>query len=251
MSQTKRSEGGRTFSRAWAMGLSLAAFSILIGLLGSDEPTPRALVQVKRHLFKIGVELHRYHDAHGKKLPTSAIRGKDGKPLLSWRVALLPMLGEVELYNKFKLDEPWDSPANKPLLEKMPAVYAPFGPLENPAGSTYFQVLVGPGTMFEGEVGHDLGSIPDGAGATLLVVEAAEAVSWTRPVDLIYDPKGPLPRLGGHFKDGSLALFAEGSVAFIKVDIDEPTLRALITRDGAEVVERRTLRDHVVPVRRP
>jgi hypothetical protein len=251
MSRSTRSEGGRRAARAWAMGLSLASLPILIGLLGADQPNPRALVQVKRHLFKIGVELHRYHDAHGKKLPASAIRGKDGKPLLSWRVALLPMLGEVELYNKFKLDEPWDSPANRPLLDKMPAVYAPFGPLENPAGSTYFQVLFGPGTMFEGGTGHDLASIPDGADATLLVVEAAEAVPWTSPVDLVYDPKGPLPRLGGHFKDGSLALFAEGSVAFIKDDIDEPTLRALITRNGAEVVERRTLRDHVVPVRRP
>ena len=120
----------------------------------------------------------------------------------------------------------------------MPAVYAPFGPLENPPGSTYFQVLVGPGTLFEGEAGHDLGPIPDGADATLLVVEAAEAVPWTRPADLVYDPKGPLPRLGGHFKDGSLALFADGSVAFIKGDIDEPTLRALITRNGAESCER-------------
>src|SRR5437588_694216 len=83
--------------------------------------------------------------------------------------------------------------------------------------------LAGPGTMFEGESGHDLASIPDGADSTLLVVEAAEVVPWTRPVDLVYDPKGPLPRLGGHFKDGSLALFAEGSVAFIKDDIDEPT----------------------------
>jgi hypothetical protein len=224
---------------------------VVFALMGSDEPTPRALVQVKRHLFRIGVELHRYHDAHGKKLPASAIRDKQGRPLLSWRVALLPMLGESELYSKFKLDEPWDSPANRPLLEKMPAVYAPFGPRENPLGSTYFQALVGPGTMFEGEFGHDLGAIPDGAGATLLVVEAAEAVPWTSPVDLVYDPKGPLPRLGGHFRDGSLALFAEGSVAFIKDDIDEPTLRALITRNGAETLERRTLRDHVVPVRRP
>src|SRR3954451_19781343 len=114
MRQTRRSEGGRTFSRVWALGLSLAVLPVVIGLIGSDEPTPRALVQVKRHLFKIGVELHRYHDAHGKKFPASAIRDRNGRPLLSWRVALLPMLGESELYGRFKLDEPWDSPANRP-----------------------------------------------------------------------------------------------------------------------------------------
>lgn len=234
-----------------AIGPAWAALPLLPGLLGADKPDPRALVQVKRHLARIGVELHRYHDAHGKKLPDPAIRGKDGRPLLSWRVALLPLLGEEELYRQFKLDEPWDSPANRPLLAKMPAVFAPLGPGANPPGSTYFQIIVGPGTLFEGETGHDLGSIPDGAEATLLVVEAAEAVPWTKPAELTYDPSGPPPRLGGHFKDGSLALFADGGVAFIRDAIDEPTLRALITRDGAEVVARRTLRDHVVPIRRP
>jgi hypothetical protein len=165
-------------------------------------------------------------------------------------VAILPQLGEEELYRRFRLDEPWDSPANKSLLDRMPAVFAPFGPGANPHGWTFFQILVGPGTLFDGPVGHDLRAIPDGADATLLVIEAAEAVPWTKPSDLTYDPKGPLPRFGGHFKDGSLALFADGSIAFIKNEIDEPTLRALITRDGAEVVARRTLRDHVLPIRR-
>ena len=44
-----------------------------------------------------------------------------GKPLLSWRVHLLPFLEENELYEQFKLDEPWDSPHNIKLLDQMPA----------------------------------------------------------------------------------------------------------------------------------
>ena len=80
-------------------------------------------MQVKRHLIKIGVELHRYHDAHGKKLPASAIRDRAGKPLLSWRVALLPHLGQDALYKQFKLDEPWDSEHNRKLIPRMPAVF--------------------------------------------------------------------------------------------------------------------------------
>jgi Protein of unknown function (DUF1559) len=242
--------GGTVARKARAVWLASASLIVLAGWLQADEPDPRALVQMKRHLAQIGEEMLLYRGEDGKRTLPSAIRDKDGKPLLSWRVAILPQLGEAELFRRFKLDEPWDSPANKPLLDKMPAIFAPFGPGANPQGSTFFQVLVGPGTLFEGKDGLDLRNIPDGAGATVMVIEAAEAVPWTRPADLTYDPKGPLPKLGGHFKKGSLALFADGSVAFIRDNIDEPTLRALITRNGREMVARGNLRDHVVPVRR-
>jgi hypothetical protein len=220
------------------------------GRTAAEEPDPRSLIQAKRHLAEIGEQMLLYRSPDRKQSLPWAIGSKDGKPLLSWRVAILPLLGENDLYRQFKLDEPWDSPANKLLLDKMPAIFAPFGPGTNPPGTTHFQVLVGPGTLFDVKSGNDLRVIPDGAGATILVVEAAEAVAWTKPADLSYDPTGPLPRLGGHFKDGSLAVFADGSVAFIRHNIDEPTLRALMTRAGAEMVARRTLRDHVLPVRR-
>jgi hypothetical protein len=47
-----------------------------------------------------------------------------GEPLLSWRVAVLPQLGEEDVYRQFKLDEPWDGPHNRALLSRMPKVYA-------------------------------------------------------------------------------------------------------------------------------
>ena len=57
-----------------------------------------------------------------KHLPPVAIRDKNGKALLSWRVAILPQLEQGALYNEFHLDEPWDSEHNKALVAKMPAV---------------------------------------------------------------------------------------------------------------------------------
>ncbi len=66
--------------------------------------------------------MHNYHATNGS-LPKPAITGKDGKPLLSWRVAILPFIEQQPLYNKFKLDEPWDSPNNKALIKEMPPVY--------------------------------------------------------------------------------------------------------------------------------
>jgi hypothetical protein len=236
--------------KARAVTLASASLMSLAGLVGADEPDPKALVQVKKHMARIGEEVLGYRGPDGKQTLPSAIRGRDDKPLLSWRVAILPQLGHDELFRQFKLDEPWDGPTNKPLLEKMPPIFAPFGPGPNPVGSTCFQLITGPGTLFDGKKSPDFRSIPDGAEATLLMVEAAEAVPWTKPSDVNYDPKGPIPALGDHFEEGGLGVFADGSVAFIKSDIDEPTLRALFTRAGAEEVARTTLRDHVVPIRR-
>src|SRR5205823_5177427 len=71
---------------------------------------------------QILIAFHNYNDATGA-LPAHALYSKDGKPLLSWRVALLPYVGEEALYKQFKLDEAWDSPHNKRLIDRIPKVY--------------------------------------------------------------------------------------------------------------------------------
>ena len=81
-------------------------------------------MQIANNLKQVGLAMYNYREAHGR-FPAPAIQGPDGKPLLSWRVAILPYLSENELYQSFKLDEPWDSPHNKPLLERMPQLFAP------------------------------------------------------------------------------------------------------------------------------
>ena len=73
------------------------------------------------NLKQIALALHNYADANRGKLPGDVL-DKTGKPLLSWRVLLLPYLEQNDLYKQFKLDEPWDSKNNRPLLEKMPKV---------------------------------------------------------------------------------------------------------------------------------
>src|SRR5262249_55645747 len=76
-----------------------------------------------RAVVYTAANLHMVGSGRGN-LPPVAIADRKGKPLLSWRVALLPYLGEWDLYRKFKLDEPWDSPHNKALLPLMPEIYA-------------------------------------------------------------------------------------------------------------------------------
>jgi hypothetical protein len=63
-----------------------------------------------------------------KHLPAAAIYDKNGRPLLSWRVAILPYLDQNNLYKQFHLDEAWDSPHNISLIGKMPRIYLGLGP---------------------------------------------------------------------------------------------------------------------------
>jgi hypothetical protein len=74
------------------------------------------------YMMQIMMALHSYHDTH-KHLPPPAICDGDGKPLLSWRVAILPFIEHQKLYDRFRLDEPWDSPHNLALLPEMPVIY--------------------------------------------------------------------------------------------------------------------------------
>ncbi len=164
---------------------------------------------------------------------------------------LLPYLEQQLLFNEFRLDEPWDSPHNLALLPRMPKVYGvPSGvapDVRAEASSTYYQVFLGRGTAFEGPDGLRLGAdFPDGTADTILLVEAAEAVPWTKPADLAYDADRPLPPLGGLFTGtsrfslfganrakGFHAAFVDGSIRFLTTPVNEKALRqAIVRNDG-------------------
>lgn len=163
--------------------------------------------------------------------------GEDGKPLYSWRVLLLPYIEEQELYQDFHRNEPWDSPHNLRLLSRMPTTYAPppGKARKVPPYHTVCHVFVGKGAAFEGREGLRLRTdFPDGTSNTLFVVEAGPPVPWTKPADLPYDPDQPLLELRCLFNDGFRAAFVDGSVRWIRKDIGEAALRAVITRNGGE-----------------
>jgi RNA polymerase sigma factor (sigma-70 family) len=186
------------------------------------------LMKTRDRLGRIGSAMQSYLDTY-KVYPGPALFSKGGKPLLSWRVALLPYLNEGDLYRQFRLDEPWDSAHNKPLLARMPAVYC--GTNAGDDTATPFQVFVGKGTLFEGPGGLGYQDIPDGTSNTVAVVEAADPVPWTKPEDLPYSATGKLPDLGGESPDVIHALFADGKVYAFKRLFDPDAFRLALTRD--------------------
>ncbi|MDR3637301.1 MAG: DUF1559 domain-containing protein [Isosphaeraceae bacterium] len=220
----------------------IAAALMLPAVQAARSAARRA--QSTNNLKQIGLALHNFHSVQDHFPAT--IRDKAGKPLLSWRVAILPFIEQQALFNEFHLDEPWDSPHNQELVERMPTVYAVPGAKAEP-GETFYRSFSGKGTFLDPDAkdGIRIADVTDGTSNTIAVVEAREAVPWTKPDSDIAsdaDPNKPEPRdallksLGGHFPGGFNALFLDGAVKFVKTSIDIDVLRALITRNGGEVV---------------
>lgn len=190
-------------------------------------------MQSANNLKQIALAMHNYHDTY-RHFPPQALRDKNDKPLLSWRVAILPFIEQDALYRQFKLDEPWDSEHNKKLLAQMPSIYAPVNVNTKEKYETYYQAFAGKGSAFEPGETIRFQDIPDGTSNTIMVVEAADSVPWTKPEDLPFDPAKPLPKLGAEFPDIFLAAFCDGSVHDIKKTIDPKKLLSFILRNSGE-----------------
>lgn len=220
----------------------VAVIGILVALLlpavqAAREAARRS--QSSNNLKQLMLAMHNYHDTR-KAFPAHANYSDDDKPLLSWRVHILPYIEEQALYNEFHLDEPWDSEHNKSLIAKMPQVYlCPSSHLTPAEGKTTYLAPVGDELIFDGtKEGAGLRNITDGTANTIMLVDAGDdaAVVWTKPDDLKYDAENPLKGLTGHHPGIFNAGFADGSVRAISLNIDADTLRALFTKGGGEVI---------------
>lgn len=203
-------------------GCGLIGAALLIPAV-SKVREAAARTQSANNMKQLGLAIHAYHDAN-RKLPAANNNG------LSWRVAILPYVEQAHLYQQFNQNEPWDSPANRPLLERMPKVFEnPQRPA--PPGHTFYQAVVGPRAFFSGP-NRGFRDITDGLSNTLMLVEGADAVPWTKPADVVYDENGQLPPIGdrgrflGLYGDISIGRFTSGRI--------DDSLRTLLTANGNE-----------------
>ncbi len=195
----------------------------------------------QERLKQIGLNVHNFESTYQRVFYNSALPlDANGRPFLSWRVLMLPMLtgiATMELYNKFKLDEPWNSANNLPLLDQMPDVFRSASDGLN-TSLTRYQVIAdstypGTGRFFLNNVNAAgnrtrLNQVTDGTSNTLLVVQtgADKAVPWTKPDELPFDANDPLATLGnvGNYFN---AVFADGQVRALPTDIGAAKFSAL------------------------
>lgn len=223
--------------------MTIAISGVLVGLL---LPAVQAAREAARrntsinNMKQIMLALLNSESAHGH-YPAHASYDEDGKPLLSWRVHILPFIEESRLYEQFHLDEPWDSEHNQALISKMPGVYLdPSSSLSPEMGKTHYLGVQGEHRAFSGtKQGRRLREITDGTSNTIMVLQVNEknTVPWTKPEDWQPDDKDPLHGLSGSMHPGIFgAAYCDGSVRSISEQIDVTTFKHLLTIDGGEII---------------
>jgi hypothetical protein len=174
-------------------------------------------------------------------LPPTFSVDKNGKPLHSWRVLILPYLEHAALYDSIRLDEPWDSEFNKQFHDKMPQVFkCPVSTKGNPKSDTVYSMVVGEKALGRTDgKGLEFNKITDGMSNTIGIVERATPVCWMSPEDVKFDDaiKGinKIPEgIGSEHDKGAVFGFLDGSVRFLSQNIDLKVLEALLTIAGGE-----------------
>ena len=200
-------------------------------------------VECRSNLQRIGLAFKRYHDEHGC-FPPAYLADENGKPMHSWRVLILPQLGEESLYAEYDFDQPWDSPQNQALADLMPEVYDCPSDLDTWGAETSYMMLVGPGRISDGPGTAKMDEITDGEGRTIVLVETTENVAyWMEPTDLeaegisfrVNDPASE--GIQSNHSGGAHVLFADGSVHFLPDSISPADVEGLSTIGGDEKID--------------
>jgi prepilin-type processing-associated H-X9-DG protein len=228
-----------------ALPVLVACGGVLVALLLPAIQAARGAARqaaCANNLKMITVALQAYHNEHGSFPPAYSV-DENGKPMHSWRVLILPHLGEDALYRQFKLDEPWDSPHNQALANRMPAVFRCQADRDAQTGETSYLMIVGPGTVADGPKAHSIDDISDGLSSTIIVTESCgSGVNWLEPRDCDVQNQTFLVNSGtqqgfesDHAGKVNVA-FGDGSVRALSDDTDPNELKAMTTIAGGEPV---------------
>ena len=214
---------------------TVPTIGVLTGLLLPAVQSAREAarrMQSQNNTRQLLLSLLNYESAY-KRFPPRASKGKDGKPLLSWRVAMLPYLEQNALYQQFHLDEPWDSDHNIKLLDKMPATFK-HPSYAGPEGHTVYLAPFYEDTVWNLEKPRFV-NITDGTSNTIALFEVddAHAGPWTKPEDLDLNEMDLTECFRGV---GSNTGFFDGSVHYFPRSTDPAVLKAFVTSAGGEVV---------------
>jgi hypothetical protein len=243
-----RSESVRVIG---GMAVAIATLWFLLMLprfQGAREAAPRS--QCRNNLKALAVGVHKWHDEH-RRLPAPVTSAND-EPPVTWRINLLPYLGQADLGTGYDRAKAWTDPANLPVAKRQPRdVYVCLSNKvpHDPQGRWYtaYALLTGAGTPFPAEGPLTLKDISDGTSQTLLLVEACgRNIVWTEPRDVDVSREAVEINAPGTIAGasegvlsswhigGATCALADGSVRFMSQNTSPDVLRALTTAAGED-----------------
>lgn len=195
----------------------------------------------RQSLKQLGLALHNYHATWGS-FPPAYIADKNGRPMHSWRVLILPQLERPDLYSRYRFDEPWDGPNNQKLHAEI--VEELHCPSDGASANASYLAIVGPGAAWPGAESRSLSDFTDDASQTILVTEVADSgILWCEPRDLhvsqmsrtINGDQGQ--GISSHHDEGAHVLRADGSAHFLHESLSPTILTALLSPSGGEAID--------------
>jgi hypothetical protein len=238
----QRRSGHTTLANAiaWSVAGLIGVVLLFVMLLPPACAIPRFVAdraQCRNNLRVLGIAMHSYHDAYGS-FPPAYLADRNGRPMHSWRVLLLPFMDHRDLYQTYRFDEPWDGPHNQSLASRMPEGFHCPADTDSRSNTSYF-VVVGPKTVFPGSKPVRIADIEDGTSNTILLVEAADSgINWLEPQDMSYveavrgiNPKSGWGISSRHKERGAQVVLADGFATFLADETSVEQLRRLLERD--------------------
>lgn len=215
--------------------ISCVCSGLLLPAVSAARDAARRM-SCSNNIKQIGLAMHNYHSAYGQ-LPPAYTVDADGRPMHSWRTALLPFMDQQGLYEQIDFSKPWDDPVNLGIGEQTPGAYmCPSSPVGSPM-TTYVAVVDASGIM-SGPNATKFRQVTDGLSNTVLVIETdpGSAVPWMKPQDTdlqSFLSPGSAGSLAGHAGGGHV-LMGDGAVKFVTDSLDTGLREALVTKDGGE-----------------
>ncbi len=215
----------------------MPAMSPVVKMLGEQFDAKKLQRDhVRFSMQNISLGFFQFESQHGY-LPSASTKIPGAAHPVSWRVAILPYVGQEKLYAQYKLDEPWDSEHNKSLLANMPELYRHPSSWRQSTETNVVSFVGADTAVGTGDEPVRLEDFQDDLGLTILVAESATGIPWTKPEDVPFTAGEPLPPIGGLGVEGWNAVFADGSVQFVPRNTSTDVIAAMLTRNGGESVQ--------------
>ena len=215
------------------------SLSQVIAATVADGKKQLELLARVESLTRVADAIEAYEGKYGRLPSMNAVTADESTatgipPQFSWRTAILPFLGEQELYDRFDFAKPWDAEENLAVAQEVPAAFRNDGNQQ----STSLQLVAGTEGVYRADRPQPLiKDIQDRAIWTAIAIETVEAAArnWIQPGIVEIDDSSS-EDLGRPDENGVLFINAAFKVRAVKKDNE--LIRKVLTSDGGEAMNR-------------
>ncbi len=212
------------------------AFFQIVSAVGAPAREKAMQMRKSNSMKQIMLAFHNYA-SNEKELPPRVFTDSEGRPLMSWRIAILPYIDQQALYRELRLDQAWDSEDNRQLTSMLIMTYC--DDLE-PSVKTTIRTPVFPGSLWDGDgPPKTFRDVQDGLSNTIAIIDAppSAAIDWANPEPWILSKDDPMSDVFGDRDSVRVGMLDGAIIVLEREGMTNEKLKAMLTIAGGEVIE--------------